>query len=226
MRRLLHCSRAGALACALALVVAGAERAIRPARRRGQGGWSRPSARRATRPIRSRAAWLHRDGWRELIGTMVDLAGSPEQQAEITPYLAAHFPPNDRRAEADAGRGRDRVQGVAGADARAALARSGRGGGRRDLVGRAVGHLIGKIDPATGAMTEYPLPAGAMPHTVTSMTPATSGTPATRTPRSACSTRKPGRSPSTRCPIPRRRTRTPRCSMPTASSGSRCSRAT
>ena len=45
------------------------------------------------------------------------------------------------------------------------------------------------------------------------MTPATSGTPATRTPRSACSTRTPGRSPSTRCPTRRRRTRTPRSSI-------------
>src|SRR3546814_17423394 len=29
------------------------------------------------------------------------------------------------------------------------------------------GNLIGKIDPVTGAMAEYPLPEGAKPHTVT-----------------------------------------------------------
>ena len=45
----------------------------------------------------TRSSGYTRDGWQELIGTMVDLSGSPEQ-GEITQYLAAHFPPNDRRA--------------------------------------------------------------------------------------------------------------------------------
>ena len=29
------------------------------------------------------------------------------------------------------------------------------------------GNLVGRIDPKTGAMTEYPLPEGAIPHSVT-----------------------------------------------------------
>lgn len=39
-----------------------------------------------------------REHWKELIGTMVDLSGNPDQQNEITGYLAASFPPNNRRA--------------------------------------------------------------------------------------------------------------------------------
>ena len=88
------------------------------------------------------------------------------------------------------------------------------------------GNLVGRIDPATGEMKEYPLPANAMPHTVILDGPATSGTRATRTARSASSIRRPARSPSSRCPIPRRRIRTRRCSTRRASSGSRSSRAT
>ena len=55
---------------------------------------------------------------------------------------------------------------------------------------------------------------------------ATSGTPATRTARSAISIPRPARSPSSRCPIPRRRTRTRWCSTARASPGSRCRTAT
>ena len=39
-----------------------------------------------------------RDHWKELIGNMIDLSGSPEQQNEILDYLATNFPPNNRRA--------------------------------------------------------------------------------------------------------------------------------
>ena len=38
-----------------------------------------------------------RDGWKELIGTMIDLTRTAEEAA-ITQYLATHFPPNSRRA--------------------------------------------------------------------------------------------------------------------------------
>src|SRR5437868_14011421 len=37
------------------------------------------------------------DQWRELIGNMIDLRASPDLQKEITGYLAAHYPPNQRR---------------------------------------------------------------------------------------------------------------------------------
>ena len=35
-----------------------------------------------------------RDGWKELVGTMIDLSRTPAEQATITQYLATHFPPN------------------------------------------------------------------------------------------------------------------------------------
>jgi len=39
-----------------------------------------------------------RDGWKELIGTMVDLSDRPEELEELARYLAAHFPPHAERA--------------------------------------------------------------------------------------------------------------------------------
>src|SRR5688572_24026716 len=36
--------------------------------------------------------------WRELIDTMIDFSDNPEQHNEITGYLAANFPPSNRRA--------------------------------------------------------------------------------------------------------------------------------
>src|SRR3546814_1402580 len=36
--------------------------------------------------------------WSELTATMIDLSGNPELREEITGYLAAHFPPNQRKA--------------------------------------------------------------------------------------------------------------------------------
>ena len=116
----------------------------------------------------TRSSGYTEDGWRELIGTMVDLAGSPEERDRVTQYLATHFPPNERRApklmpgEAEIAfkewtvptlgqRSRDPVEAADGA-----IWWAGQWG-----------NLIGRIDPTTGAMTEYPLPAGAMPHTVT-----------------------------------------------------------
>ncbi|MDH3602597.1 MAG: cytochrome C, partial [Candidatus Tectomicrobia bacterium] len=44
----------------------------------------------------TRSSGYSHAGWRELIGTMIDLSGSPEQEA-ITEYLATHFPENTRR---------------------------------------------------------------------------------------------------------------------------------
>jgi virginiamycin B lyase len=109
-----------------------------------------------------------REGWQALIGTMVDLSGSPEERETITRYLATHFPPNTERAprlvpgEAQIAfrewqvptlgqRSRDPVEAADGS-----IWWAGQWG-----------NLIGRIDPATGEMREYPLPANAMPHTVT-----------------------------------------------------------
>ena len=115
----------------------------------------------------TRSSGYTEDGWRELIGTMVDLSGSPKEQGAITSYLAAQFPPNDRRApklmpgEAEIAlkewqvptlgqRSRDPVEAADGS-----IWWAGQWG-----------NLIGRIDPATGEMTEYPLPEGAKPHSV------------------------------------------------------------
>jgi virginiamycin B lyase len=108
-----------------------------------------------------------RDGWRELTATMIDLSGVPQDQVAIADYLAAHFPPHTRRTPKLmpgstqiafkewvtpklGQRSRDPVQAPDG------------------LIWWAGqwGNLIGSIDPKTGAMKEYPLPANAMPHTV------------------------------------------------------------
>ena len=115
-----------------------------------------------------RSAGYDRSGWYDLTATMIDLSAVPEDRAVIADYLATHFPPNDRRtpviipAKRDitftewvvptlGQRPRDPVQAQDGAVWWAGQ----------------WGNLIGRIDPASGEMTEYPMPAGAHPHTVT-----------------------------------------------------------
>jgi virginiamycin B lyase len=107
------------------------------------------------------------DHWKQLIATMIDLSRTPEEQKVITEYLATNFPPNNRRAAklvsgpvqisfkewqtpTLGNRSRDPVQAPDG------------------LIWWAgqFGNMIGSINPATGAMKEYPLPPKAMPHTV------------------------------------------------------------
>ena len=107
-------------------------------------------------------------GWKELTGTMIDLSATLEEQGKITNYLAKHFPPNKKRAPklipGDAQisfkewtvptlgqRSRDPIQAADGT-----IWWAGQWG-----------NLIGKINPKTGAMKEYPLPDNAMPHSVT-----------------------------------------------------------
>ena len=99
---------------------------------------------------------------------MIDLSGSPETQEEILGYLATNFPPNSKRAPklipgnvkiefqewqtpTLGQRSRDPIQASDGT-----IWWAGQWG-----------NLIGRINPATGEMKEYPLPASAMPHTVT-----------------------------------------------------------
>jgi virginiamycin B lyase len=109
-----------------------------------------------------------REGWKELAGTMIDLAGNPPDQAAITEYLATHFPPNTKRAA-------KLVPGTAQVSFKEWVVPT-LGQRSRDPVQAPDGsiwwagqwaNLIGRIDPATGAMKEYKLPANAMPHTVT-----------------------------------------------------------
>jgi virginiamycin B lyase len=116
----------------------------------------------------TRSSGYDRDGWHELTATMIDLGGSPEERDRLLDYLAANFPPNDNRAaglvDGEATitfeewqvptlgqRSRDPVEAPDGA-----IWWAGQWG-----------NLIGRIDPETGEMTEFPLPARAMPHSVT-----------------------------------------------------------
>ena len=106
-------------------------------------------------------------GWLELASTMIDLSGSPTTRDEIVSYLASQFPPHDKRAPklvegttkiafkewqvpTLGQRSRDPVEAADGA-----IWWAGQWG-----------NVIGRIDPATGAMKEYSLPPKAMPHTV------------------------------------------------------------
>lgn len=45
-----------------------------------------------------RSSGYTRKGWKELTATMVDLSASPAEWDRIVDYLAAHFPPNTKRA--------------------------------------------------------------------------------------------------------------------------------
>ena len=110
-----------------------------------------------------------KEGWQELTSTMIDLSKTPEQREQIVSYLAEHFPPgkNPRPARQVDGdtqiafkqwtmptlgqRSRDPVQGT---------------DGKIWFVGQ-FANLIGWINPDTNEIREFPLPAGAYPHTVT-----------------------------------------------------------
>ena len=116
--------------------------------------------------VQRSSGYTHEE-WQELILTMVDLSGRPEL-ATISGYLATHFPPNTKRSptliSGDASitfqrwvvptlgqRSRDPIQAQDGS-----IWWNGQWG---DLVGR--------IDPETGEMQEFPLPAGSRPHSIT-----------------------------------------------------------
>lgn len=113
------------------------------------------------------SAGYTRDGWKELIGTMINLSASPDTEAAITQYLATHFPPNTRRAP-------KRMPG----DMRITFTEwvtPTLGQRSRDPAEAPDGSiwwvgqwadLVGRIDPKTGDMREYRLPAKAKPHTV------------------------------------------------------------
>jgi len=105
--------------------------------------------------------------WEKLIATMIDLSDSPERDT-ITDYLAAHFPPSTRQQAK-----------IVPGDAKVSFKEwtvPTLGQRSRDPIEAADGsiwwagqwgNLIGRIDPRSGEMKEYPLPDKAMPHTVT-----------------------------------------------------------
>ncbi|HWO43574.1 MAG TPA: cytochrome C [Candidatus Eisenbacteria bacterium] len=115
----------------------------------------------------TRSSGYTRDGWRELISTMIDLSGNPAEET-ISKYLAAHFPPRpDLKPKLVSGktslafrqwkvptlgqRARDPVQAPDGSIWWAGM----------------WGNLVGRIKPETGEVWEYSLPEGAKPHSVT-----------------------------------------------------------
>jgi virginiamycin B lyase len=115
----------------------------------------------------SNSSGYSREHWRELVGYMVDLSGSPAQQNEVLDYLTTNFPPSNKRAAKEVPgkfqvtfkdyvmtqlgqRTRDPVQAADGS-----IWYAGQ-----------YGNLIGRFDPRTGQSKEYPLPPNAMPHTV------------------------------------------------------------
>ena len=169
MPRLSHMLSAGALLCLLVPhpATAQAQLAAMPDGAGKQLVKSACTACHRTNQI-TRSSGYTRAGWKELIGTMMDLSSSPEELAEITQYLAEHFPPNTKRApkliEGNAKiafkewfvptlgqRSRDPIEAPDGT-----IWWAGQWG-----------NLIGSIDPKTGKMKEYPLPDMAKPHTVT-----------------------------------------------------------
>lgn len=114
-----------------------------------------------------RSSGYSRDHWQFLIATMTDLSDAPEVEEEILDYLAAAFPPGDNRAATPADgpldldfeewkvptlgqRARDPVEAP---------------GGTLWWVGQWL-DILGRLDPETGAMEEFDLPAGARPHSV------------------------------------------------------------
>ena len=115
-----------------------------------------------------RSSGYTEEEWAEHFSNMVDLADMPKERSEIARYLAANMPPDTTRAptlvpgELEVGftewkvpalgqRARDPVEAPDGT-----IWWAGQWG-----------NLIGRIDPTTGEMKEYPLPADAMPHSVT-----------------------------------------------------------
>jgi len=115
----------------------------------------------------TRSSGYNRDGWRELIQTMIDLSGSPAGET-ISKYLASHFPAGTNLKPT-------LVSGNASITFREWKVPT-LGQRSRDPVQAADGsiwwagqwaNLVGRINPKTGEIREYRLPEGAKPHTVT-----------------------------------------------------------
>ena len=101
-----------------------------------------------------------RDHWKELIGTMIDLSGSPDQQNDIIDYLATNFPPNKRRKPTVVPGNsevtfKEWVMPQLGQRTRDPMQPAD---GSIWYAGQ-FGNLIGRLDPSTGQAKEYPLPA-------------------------------------------------------------------
>ncbi|ARD22175.1 virginiamycin B lyase family protein [Shewanella japonica] len=112
-----------------------------------------------------RSAGYSQVHWQSLISSMVKL--DPNSASQISEYLANNTPPNDKRASTVVDgdielqftywqvptlgqRARDPIQGKDGIIW---------------WVGQ-WGNILGRLDPKTGEMKEYPLPEGTFPHSV------------------------------------------------------------
>jgi virginiamycin B lyase len=109
-----------------------------------------------------------REHWLALIDSMVDLSSNKTQQNMIADYLAKNFPPNNKRVPTliegeNTIEFKEWVVPTLGQRSRDPVEAPD---GSIWWVGQ-WGNLMGRIDPKSGKMKEYPLPAGAMPHSVT-----------------------------------------------------------
>jgi len=116
----------------------------------------------------TRSLGYSRDEWRELISTMVDFSGDLVLRAEITTYLGTHFQASGNRAATLVPGGlsigfEEWQVPTLGQRARDPIEAPD---GTIWWAGQ-WGNLIGRIDPETGDMKEYPLPKGSYPHSVT-----------------------------------------------------------
>lgn len=115
----------------------------------------------------TRSSGYTREHWKELIGTMINIAGTPAED-QISRYLATHFTPHtDRSPNLISGpvrismrewkmpqlgqRSRDPVEAPDGS-----IWYCGQ-----------YGNIVGRIKPDTGEVWEYSLPEKALPHSVT-----------------------------------------------------------
>ena len=109
-----------------------------------------------------------REHWLALMDSMVDLSRDKKQRNMIADYLAKNFPPNNKRAPTlikgtNTIEFKEWVVTTLGQRSRDPVEAPD---GSIWWVGQ-WGNLMGRIDPESGKMQEYPLPAGAMPHSVT-----------------------------------------------------------
>lgn len=109
-----------------------------------------------------------REGWKELTETMIDFSRLPEMENTIIDYLAANYPPNYNKRAAKLVSGpieitfKEWVAPTLGQRSRDPIQAAD---GSIWWAGQ-FGNLIGRLNPTTGEMTEYPLPPMARPHTV------------------------------------------------------------
>ncbi len=109
-----------------------------------------------------------RDGWKELTSTMINFSSSPDTQNQIVDYLATNFPPNYNKRQAKIVSGpmevtfKEWVMPTLGQRSRDPIQHED---GSIWWAGQ-FGNLIGRLDPKTGEMKEYQLPAMAKPHTI------------------------------------------------------------